>query len=130
MFWFRTYLPQLIRLALVLWLLAFALAVSQGCLSQPPHDLAVPHAVVGATEHDDGHARHASGCLQYCADHSTALSPSLQVPPFEQVLWVTVLLLPVIFLSAVSPAPFAFLALQLPAPPRPPARLRFVRYND
>lgn len=130
MFWFRTYLPQLIRLALVLWLVAFVVAVSQGCLSQPPHDLALPHEDVGAIGHADDHARHTSGCLQYCADHSTALSPSLQVPPFEHALWVAVLLLSVMCLSAVSPAPFAFLALQLPAPPRPPARIRFVRYND
>ncbi len=32
----RTHLPLLIRQVLALWLLAFAVAASQGCLSLPP----------------------------------------------------------------------------------------------
>lgn len=126
---FRSHLPMLIRQVLALWLLAFAVVASQGCLSLPPHDLATAHEI-SRIGHVDSHEQHASGCQQYCEHSATALNPALALPTFEHALWAALLLLPVVFLSARSPTPFAFLALHRPAPPRPPARLRFVRFND
>lgn len=127
---FRTHLPLLIRQVLALWLLAFAVAASQGCLSLPPHDLNAAHEITSSAGHDDSHEQHASGCLQYCEHRATALNPALTLPTFEHALWAALLLLPVVFLSARPPTPFAFLALHRPAPPRPPVRLSFVRFND
>ncbi|MFJ7285672.1 hypothetical protein [Pseudomonas sp. NPDC099000] len=126
----RTHLPLLIRQVLALWLLAIAVAASQGCLSLPPHDLTAAHENTSSAGHHDSHEQHASGCLQYCENSANALSPTLTLPTFEHALWAALLLLPIVFLSAHSPTPFAFLALHRPAPPRPPARLRFVRFND
>lgn len=129
MTWFRNRLPQLIRLALVLWLLAFAVAAGQGCLSQPSHDPGASHALFEHIEPDHGHAAHASGCLQFCEDTSVSLLSSLSLLSLGHALWA-VLLLPALLIVARSTSPFAFLALQLPAPSAPPARLRFVRFND
>ncbi|MEO4017861.1 hypothetical protein [Pseudomonas rossensis] len=115
---FRTHLPLLIRQVLALWLLAFAVAASQGCLSLLPHDLTVAHEIIRSADHVDSHELHASGCLQYCEHSSTALSPTLTLPTFEHTLWAVVFLLPALILSARSQTPFAFLTLHRPAPPR------------
>lgn len=130
MTWFRNRLPQLIRLALVLWLLAFAVAAGQGCLSQPPHDPAASHALLEHAGPDHDHAAHASGCLQFCEDTSVSLLSSLSLLSFGHALWVVLFIVPALLIGARGTLPFAFLALQLPAPPAPPARLRFVRFND
>lgn len=126
----RTHLPLLIRQVLALWLLAFAVAASQGCLSLPPHDLNAAHEITSSAGHDNSHEQHASGCLQYCEHSATALPPAQTLPTFEHALWAILFLLPALILSVRSQTPFAFLTLHRPAPPRPPARLRFVRFND
>ncbi|MCY1277802.1 hypothetical protein D9M68_314990 [compost metagenome] len=81
---------------MVLWVLAFGGATSQGRLPFAPHDL--------ASGQDE-----ASSSL-----HERSL----------------LLILPAALLFAVLSPRFAALACHLPAPSRPPARLRFVRFND
>ncbi|VXB50401.1 conserved exported hypothetical protein [Pseudomonas sp. 8AS] len=125
MFWFRARQSLLVRLALALWLLACGLAASQGCLSLPRHDPSATHGGYAAV-HAAGHAAQATGCLQFCADSASALSPS---PGPDPAFCSSGLPLSLLLLGAVAPAPFASLVLQRPAPPRPPARLRFVRFN-
>lgn len=128
MVWFRTHQSLLVRLALALWLLACGLAASQGCLSLPRHDPSATHGTYAAG-HVAGHAAHATGCLQFCADSASALSPSPGLPGLDPAAYGTWLPLSLLLLSAVAPALFASLVLLRPAPPRPPARLRFVRLN-
>lgn len=128
MFWFRHHQAAFMRLAIVLWVLAFGMAVSQGCLAQPSHNPATPH--VSLNTHDDGHDAHTIGCLQYCTDSAIAISPSLHLPELDLFSWMFLLLIPALLLYSTKPSAFAFLALQRPAPARPPARLIFVRFND
>lgn len=130
MLWFRTHRPVLVRLAFALWLLAFGVAASQGCLTQPSHDRAAAHATAPTGALDHSHAQHASGCLQHCEDSSVALNPAQDRPAFDPAIWAVLWLLPALSLSVATASPFAFLALRRPAPPRPPARLSFVRFND
>lgn len=117
-------------MALALWVMAFAVAASHGCLSFPAHDPSVIHAQVSADSHDRSHQLHATGCLQFCEDSASApqLSPSPTSP--DPILWTLLLILPAVLLPAIISARFSALALHLPAPPRPPARLSFVRFND
>lgn len=123
----RALLPLLTRLALALWLAAFALAATQGCLSQPPHDLGSSHTT-SLIEHADGHAQHASGCLQFCEDGASTLTPS-PLQPLPDIQWSAPLfLLPALLLAPrLSPA---FFALSLPTPAPPPVWLSFLRRND
>ena len=130
MFWFRHHQATFMRLAIVLWVLAFGMAASQGCLAQPSHNPATPHVSLSTSQHDDGHDAHATGCLQYCADTAIAISPSLQLPVLDLASWAFLLLVCALLLYPTKPSGFAFLALQRPAPARPPARLIFVRFND
>lgn len=130
MSWFRTHHRALLRIALVLWALAFGIAASHGCLSYPTHDPAIAHVEASASPHDQSHRLHASGCLQFCEDSSTAPPLSLGHMSLVQVSWILLLILPTLFLPAVIPTRFSALAVHLPAPPRPPARLSFVRFND
>ncbi|MFC5698415.1 hypothetical protein ACFPU0_23075 [Pseudomonas sp. GCM10022186] len=116
-------------MALVLWLLAFGLAASHGCLSYPPHDPVFTHAEVLASTHDQSHQLHASGCLQFCEDGASTLNLSPGNVSFDLGSWV-LLILPAFLLSAVIPPRFGARAIHLPAPPRPPARLSFVRFDD
>ncbi|MDT4814954.1 hypothetical protein FQZ97_479730 [compost metagenome] len=130
MSWFRFHKCSLLRMALVLWVLAFGVATSQGCLSYPPHDLMGSHDEVSSSLHERSHQIHASGCLQFCEDGATALKLAPGQVFLEQVFLYLLLVLPAAFLPAVLSPRFAALAFHLPAPPRPPARLRFVRFND
>lgn len=130
MSWFRAHQRGLLRMALVLWALAFGVAVSHGCLSYPTHDPAFAHEQSLTSLHDRSHQLHASGCLQFCEDSASALNLSLGHVSLDQTLWTLLLILPVVFLPAVIPPRFGALAMHLPAPPRPPARLSFVRFND
>ncbi|MDE3739983.1 hypothetical protein [Metapseudomonas resinovorans] len=130
MSWLRFHQRSLLRMALVLWLLAFGVAASHGCLSYLPHDLASGHDEVSSSLHERSHQLHASGCLQFCEDGATALKLASGQVLLDQIFWPLLLLLPVALLPAVIPPRFAALAFHLPAPPRPPARLRFVRFND
>lgn len=131
MLWFHRHQPAFMRLAIMLWVLAFGMAASQGCLAQPSHNPATPHVSLSTSQHDDGHDAHATGCLQYCADSAIAISPSLHLPVLDLAGWAFLLLIPaLLILYPASPSAFAFLALQRPAPARPPARLSFVRFND
>lgn len=50
MYWFRHRQPRFIRLAIVLWLLAFGLAPSQGCLVLPEHNPATSHASLNTAQ--------------------------------------------------------------------------------
>ena len=131
MFWFRYRQPTFIRLAIVLWVLAFGLAASQGCLAQPSHNPATTHASLNTTLDHNGQDDRALGCLQHCADAAIAVSPSLHLQMFDLSSWTFLLLIPalLIFYPAPSSA-FAFLALRRPAPARLPARLTFVRLNN
>lgn len=130
MTWFRNHQRTLLRIALVLWVLAFGVAASHGCLSYPAHDPALVHADVSASLDGPAHQLHASGCLQFCDDSASALNLAPGYLLFDQALWVLLLTLPVLFLPSVIPPRFGALAMHLPAPPRPPARLSFVRFND
>ena len=115
-------------LALMLWLVAFAVVASQSCLtSASHHQTAVQQTVAGAADADP----HALACLQQCAATTLAMTPALQLPMLGLPGWT--LLLPLLLvLLTYPPAPkaFAYLTLRRPAPPRPPARLSFVRFND
>ena len=131
MFWFRHRQPAFIRLAIVLWVLAFGLAATQGCLVQPSHNPATTHVSLNTAQDHDSHDTHALGCLQHCADTAITVSPSLHLQIFDLFSWTFLLLLPaLLILYPASPSAFAFLALQRPAPARPPARLSFVSFND
>ena len=130
MFWFRHHQAAFMRLAIVLWVLAFGMAASQGCLAQPSHNPATPHVSLNTSQHDAGHDAHAIGCLQHCADTAIAISPSLHLPVLDLASWAFLLLVPTLLSYPTKPSAFAFLALQRPAPARPPARLTFVRFND
>ncbi|QEY63137.1 hypothetical protein FXN65_14090 [Metapseudomonas lalkuanensis] len=130
MSWFRFHQCSMLRMALVLWVLAFGVATSQGCLSYLPHDPASGHDEVSSRLHERSHQLHASGCLQFCENGATALKLKLGPVLLDQVLWSLLLILPAALLPAVLSPRFAALTFHLPAPPRPPARLRFVRFND
>ncbi|HGM7559349.1 hypothetical protein [Pseudomonas nitroreducens] len=130
MTWFRNHQRTLLRMALVLWVLAFGVAASHGCLSYPEHDPALVHADVSAGLDGPAHQLHASGCLQFCDDSASALNLTPDHLSLNQVFWVLLFTLPVLFLPAVIPPRFGALATHLPAPPRPPVRLSFVRFND
>jgi hypothetical protein len=130
MFWFRHRQPTFIRLAIVLWVLAFGLAAAQGCLVQPSHNPAT-HVSLNIAQDHDSHDTHALGCLQHCADAAIAVSPSLHLQIFDLFSWTFLLLLPaLLILYPANPSAFAFLALRRPVPATPPARLIFVRFND
>lgn len=119
------------RLAIVLWALAFGMAGTQGCLAQPSHNPATPHVSLNTSQHDDGHDAHSIGCLQYCADAAIAVSPSLHLQTFDLPSWTFLLLIPaLLILYHANPSAFAFFALRRPTPAGPPARLIFVRFND
>lgn len=122
----RALLPLLTRLALALWLAAFALAAAQGCLSLPPHDLASDHAA-SLTGHADGHAQHASGCLQFCEDGASSLTPS-PLQPLPDLQWSALLFLLPALLPDL-PLSHTLLTLSQPAPPHPPVWLSFLRLN-
>ncbi|WP_371227487.1 hypothetical protein ACAW63_18330 [Pseudomonas sp. QE6] len=130
MTWFRNHQCTLLRMAIVLWVLAFGVAASHGCLSYPAHDAAVVHADVSAGPDGPAHQLHASGCLQFCDDSASALNPTPDHLSLNQVFWVLLFTLPVLVLPAIIPPRFGALATHLPAPSRPPARLSFVRFND
>ncbi|MBP5956072.1 hypothetical protein ICA16_10400 [Pseudomonas anatoliensis] len=131
MLWFRHRQPTFIRLAIVLWVLAFGLAATQGCLAQPSHNPATTHVSLITTQDQDSHDAHALGCLQHCADTAIAVSPSLHLQIFDLFSWTLLLLIPaLLILYPANPSAFAFLALRRPVPARPPARLIFVRFND
>ncbi|AOE63742.1 hypothetical protein LOY64_03870 [Pseudomonas corrugata] len=131
MFWFRHRQPAFLRLAIVLWVLAFGLAAAQGCLVQPSHNPATTHASLNTAQDDDGHEAHAVGCLQHCADAAIAIGPSLPLQTFDLFSWTFLFLIPALLILYPVPLPaFAFLALRRPVPARPPVRLIFVRLND
>ncbi|TNF80364.1 hypothetical protein FGE05_21610 [Pseudomonas sp. ICMP22404] len=131
MFWFRHRQPALLRLAIVLWVLAFGLAAAQGCLVQPSHNPATTHASLNTAQDDDGHEAHAVGCLQHCADAAIAVSPSLHLQILDLFSWPLLFLIPALLIFyPATPSAFAFLALRRPVPASPPVRLIFVRLND
>lgn len=131
MFWFRHRQPTFIRLAIVLWVLAFGVAATQGCLALPSHDQATPHVSLNTAQDDDSHDAHTLGCLQHCADTAIAVSPSQHLPVLDLASWAFLLLIPaLLILYPATSSAFAFLALRRPTPAGPPARLIFVRFND
>ncbi|MGK3120109.1 hypothetical protein QZH44_04630 [Pseudomonas corrugata] len=131
MFWFRHRQPAFLRLAIVLWVLAFGLAAAQGCLVQPSHNPATTHASLNTAQDDDGHEAHAVGCLQHCADAAIAVSPSLPFQILDLFSWPLLFLIPALLIFyPATPSAFAFLALRRPVPASPPVRLIFVRLND
>lgn len=131
MYWFRRNRRSLLHLTLVVWVLAVAVMAIQGCLVQPDHNIAAPHDAEQYVV--DGHALHASGCLQNCEDTATAIKPALQTPALDPIHWAALLLLTaavIILLNPEEKSSFATLALKRPAPPEGPVRLIFVRSND
>jgi len=129
--WYRYQLQTLSRLAFAVWLLAFAVAAIQGCLVQPSHDLATPHSPFASPQYVDEHARHANGSLKHCADAAATVRPSFQTSSFDLADWAILLLLPALLLfHSRGTQTIAFPAFHRPAPPGPPARLSFVRFND
>lgn len=130
MFWFRHHQRSLLRLTLGVWLLAVLVTAFQGCLVQPDHRLTAEHKTFATMQQEDGHALHASGCLQHCKDAAQAVSSKVPMPT-ASLASLAILLLPILILF--NPAEiftFAALALRRPAPSGPPARLIFVRFND
>jgi hypothetical protein len=131
MFWFRHHQARLIHLAIVLWVLAFGMALTQGCLAQPSHNLVTTHVSHNTAQDVDRHDAHDLGCIQHCADAAIAVSPSLHVQMLDPSSWTFPLLIPALLILYPAPSSaFAFLALRRPVPSRPPARLMFVRFND
>ncbi|MFS2159774.1 hypothetical protein ACCD10_20810 [Pseudomonas sp. Pseusp122] len=131
MFWFRHRQPAFIRLAIVLWVLAFGVAATQGCLAQPSHNPATTHVSLNTAQDHESHDALDLGCLQHCADAAIAVSPSFHLQTFDLFSWTFLLLPPaLLILFLANPCAFAFLALRRPVPARPPARLIFVRFND
>jgi len=132
MYWFRRHRPSLLHLALMVWVLAVALMAIQGCLVQPDHNTAAPHNTEQYVV--DGHALHASGCVQNCEEAATAIKPALQIPALDPLQWVILLLLTsavlMIVLAPDATSSLATLVLERAAPPKVPARLAFVRFND
>lgn len=129
MYWFRQQRHNLLHLSLALWLLGVVVAAYQGCLLQTEHDPSAPHSALTDSLQQDEHALHASGCLQHAAEATTAISPTPHSPSLDFGQALILVLLPA--LAGLYPAHAStFLALQRPAPPRPPARLLFVRRND
>ena len=132
MYWFRRNRRSLLHLTLVVWVLAVAVMTIQGCLVQPDHNIAAPHHAEQYVL--DGHALHASGCLQSCEGTATAIKPALQTPALDPIHWATLLLLTaavvIMVLNPEEKSSFAALALKRPAPPEGPVRLIFVRSND
>lgn len=132
MYWFRRHRPRLLHLALLVWVSAVALMAIQGCLVQPDHDTAASHhtELYGV----DGHALHASGCVQNCEETATAIKPALKIPALDPIHWVILLLLTsaviMIVLDPDATSSLATLVLERAAPPKVPARLAFVRFND
>ncbi len=128
---FKKYSYQVIRLAFVLWVLAFGLAATQGCLAQPSLNPASTHVSLNTAQDHYNHEAPALNCLQHCADAAIAISPSLHLKIFDLSSWTFLLLLPaLLILYPATPSAFAFLALRRPVTARPPARLIFVRFND
>ncbi|WP_162095343.1 hypothetical protein [Pseudomonas chlororaphis] len=131
MSWFRRHRQRLLHLTLVVWVLAMGVMAIQGCLVQPNHEIAAPH--YAEQQVADDHALHASGCLQSCEDTVTAIKPALQHPALDALQWAALLLLTaavILVLDPVKDFSFAALTLKRPAPPKEPARLAFVRFND
>lgn len=128
MFWFRHRQPTFIRLTIVLWVLAFGLAATQGCLAQPSHNPATTHVSLITAQVHDSHGAHALGCLKHCADAAIAVSPSLHLQIFDLFSWTFLLLIPaLVILYPANPSAFAFLTSRRPVPARLPVRLIFVR---
>lgn len=131
MYWFRRHRRSLLHLTLLVWVLAVAVMAIQGCLVQSDHNITAPHDTEQYVV--DGHALHASGCLQNCEDTATAIKPALQTPALDPIRWATLLLLTAAVIMVLNPEEkfsFAALALKRPAPPEGPVRLIFVRSND
>ncbi|WP_454838528.1 hypothetical protein [Pseudomonas mohnii] len=131
MYWFRRHRRSLLHLILVVWVSAVVVMAFQGCLVQPDHNIAEPHNA--ELYMADGHALHASGCLQNCEDTATAIKPALQTPALDPIHWAALLLLTAAVIMVLNPeekSSFAALALKRPAPPEVPVRLIFVRSND
>ncbi|WP_137887234.1 hypothetical protein [Pseudomonas sp. 2FE] len=128
---FRQHLHMLLRLALAMWVVAFSVATVQGCLVLPSHDLPAPHNQFANPQQFDEHALHANGVLQHCADASSTVSPAIQASAFDLAGWIILLALPVLLLLDIQGPPASvFSPCRRPAPPGPPARLSFVRFND
>lgn len=131
MSWFRQHRRSLMQLTLGVWLLAVVVTAFQGCLMQPEHSLATSHKTLSTMQQEDGHALHASGCLQYCENAARAVSPTAPLPAVDLASLAILLLLPALLLfNPAEKITFAALALRRPAPAAPPARLIFVRFND
>lgn len=130
MTWFRDHQDSLLRIAVMLWVLAFGVAASHGCLSFSENHAVPSPSDVTVGMQGKTYQLHSSACLEFCNDSASALHMASWYIHFDQTLWVLLLTLPVLFLSSVIPPRFGALALHLPAPPRPPARLSFVRFND
>ncbi|WP_124320894.1 hypothetical protein [Pseudomonas chlororaphis] len=131
MYWSRRHRRSILRLALVGWVLAVALMAFQGCLVQPEHNMAAPHNIEQPTA--DGHALHASGCLQNCEDTVTAIKPAFQTSALAFIDWVAFLLLTTAVIMVLAPeekSSFATLVLKRPTPSEGPVHLTFVRFND
>lgn len=129
MYWSRRHHRSILRLTLLGWVLAVAVMAFQGCLALPEHNIAVPHDI---EQHmTDGHALHASGCLQNCEDTAIAIKPTFQTSAL--IYWIAFLLLTAAVILVLTPeekSSFATLVLKRPAPPEGPVHLTFVRFND
>ena len=98
--WFRQQRHFLLRFSLALWLLVLLVTAGQAW-------------------------------LQHCANAAVAIGPSLQLPGLQLCSWLWLLLLPALAqFKPAKNASCAFLALRRRVAPGPPARLRFVRFND
>ncbi|MFJ4445743.1 hypothetical protein ACIPZ8_27185 [Pseudomonas sp. NPDC089422] len=128
---FRHHHRVLFRLTIVIWVLAMIVTALHGCLVQSAHNPAAVHEPHATLHQPDDHTLHATGCLKYCSDAATAISPASQTSPAGLTALAFFLLLPgILLLDLTRKITFATIAFRSPPPLFPPARLIFVRFND
>jgi hypothetical protein len=128
--WFRWHQRQLLRLTLGGWLLAMAVVAFQGCLTQAEHapDAAPPAFSSQSLTADS--IQHASGCRTYCADSDQGISAATQLLAFNLGLAMLLLLPGLILLAPSDISMLTARAVWRHATAGPPARIRFVRFNE
>lgn len=131
MVWFRQHRRKLLQLTLSMWVLTLSVMILQGCLVQADHLSGTTYQTHASTLMADSHVKHASGCLQHCADTVNGINPELQSFSIDLAGLIMLLLLPALILfDPAEKIVFNALAVWRHVTLGPPARLRFVRLND
>lgn len=129
--WFRQHRSMLLHLTLGVWVLALSVMILQGCLVQADHNSGISHQPDSSRLMEEGHAQHASGCLQHCADTVKGIHPESPAFSIDLAGLILLLLLPALILfDPAEKIIFSALAIWRHATSGPPARIRFVRLNE